>query len=379
MEYRRFGKTELQLPILTYGAMQVGEPKDESVPAETTRRAIEAGINHIETAQGYGTSEERLGRILKDYNRDDLIITTKIPPMPTRDEMWEKIEFSLKRLQMDHVENLDIHGINRFETLELTLQKGGCMQAVREAIDQGVIGHIGFSTHASCEVILAALNTGEFESVNLHYYTLFRRNLPAIHRAMELDMGILIISPSDKGGKLYQPTDRLVELSRPFTPIELNHRWTIAHPAITTLTVGCTYPNEWDDHLRMADRDGPLTAEEAEAVARWEAQYERLGSTYCSVCGDCLPCPESINIPETLRLRNLSLAFDMVEFGKYRYKMFENAGDWFPGNRSDKCTECGDCLPRCPLELEIPKLLFETHDLLWEGKEGKRRWEETTK
>ncbi|MCA9415445.1 MAG: aldo/keto reductase, partial [Candidatus Omnitrophica bacterium] len=64
--------------------------------------------------------------------------------------------------------------------------------------------------------------------------------------------------------------------------------------------------------------------------------------------------------------------------GKYRYKMFENAGDWFPGSRSDKCTECGDCLPRCPLDLEIPSLLFETHNLLWEGVGGKRRWEETT-
>jgi hypothetical protein len=64
----------------------------------------------------------------------------------------------------------------------------------------------------------------------------------------------------------------------------------------------------------------------------------------------------------------------MQEFGEYRYKMFENAGDWFPGKRANNCTECGDCLPRCPLNLEIPKLLFETHDLLWKGEEGKRRW-----
>ncbi|MCB9781497.1 MAG: aldo/keto reductase [Candidatus Omnitrophica bacterium] len=378
MKYRRFGKTELKLPILTYGAMQVGNPEDENVPAEVTRRAIEAGIDHIETAQGYGTSEERLGRILKDFDRDKLTITTKIPPQETRDEMWRKIDFSLERLQMDHVENLDIHGINRFETLELTLRKGGCIQAVHEAIDQGVIGHIGFSTHAPCEVILATLNTGEFESVNLHYYTLFRRNLPAIRRAAELDMGILIISPSDKGGKLYEPTEKLVELSKPYSPIELNHRWTIAHPEITTLTVGCTYPEEWDAHLPMADRDGPLEEEEGQAIKRWEDQYDLLGNTYCSVCGDCLPCPEQINIPETLRLRNLAKAYDMEDFGKYRYKMFENAGDWFPGSRSDKCTECGDCLPRCPLDLEIPSLLFETHNLLWEGVGGKRRWEETT-
>jgi predicted aldo/keto reductase-like oxidoreductase len=374
MRYRRFGKTELRLPLFTFGAMQVPVPEDEERAAETTRRAIQAGINHIETAQGYGTSEERLGRILKGFRREDLTITTKIGPVATRDTMWKRIELSLNRLQMDTVENLDIHGINTFESLDLTMRKGGCMKAVREAIDQGVVGHIGFSGHGPCEVILAAIETGEFESVNLHYYYFFQRNAPAIRRAAELDMGILIISPSDKGGLLYRPPEKLRSLSAPFTPIEINHRWLMAQPEITTLTVGCTYEKEWDDYLFFADRDGPLTSEESAAIGRWDAQYALLGNTYCSVCGDCLPCPEKINIPEMLRLRNLAKAFDMTEYGTYRYKMFENAGDWYPGKRATACTDCGDCLPRCPLHLQIPTLLRETHDLLWEGQEGRRRW-----
>ncbi len=374
MKYRRFGKTELRFPIFTFGAMQVPVPEDENFAAETTRRAIEAGINHIETAQGYGTSEERLGRILKDYRREDFLITTKIGPVSTRDEMWRRIDKSLKRLQMTYIENLDIHGINTFDSLKLTMRKGGCMEAVREAIGQKIVGHIGFSGHGPCEVILAAINTLEFESVNLHYYYFFQRNQPAIKRAAELDMGILIISPSDKGGLLYRPPEKLRNLAAPFTPIEVNHRWLMAQPEVTTLTVGCTYAKEWDDYLFFADRDGPLTEEEAAAVKRWDEQYALLGGTYCSVCGDCLPCPEGINIPEALRLRNLTKAFDMSEYGQYRYKMFENAGDWYPGKRANNCTECGDCLPRCPLHLEIPKLLFETHELLWEGVDGRRRW-----
>ena len=110
----------------------------------------------------------------------------------------------------------------------------------------------------------------------------------------------------------------------------------------------------------------------------------QLGDTYCNFCHACLPCPEDVNIPDILRLRNLTRGFDMVDFGKYRYKMFVQkdpetgertggAGDWFPGASASFCTDCGDCLPRCPLHLSIPALLRDTHDLL-SGEVGKRMW-----
>ena len=88
----------------------------------------------------------------------------------------------------------------------------------------------------------------------------------------------------------------------------------------------------------------------------------------CTLCNECLPCPEKINIPEVLRFRNLLQAYDMEDYGKFRYNMFESEGHWFPGNFASKCTECGDCLPRCPERLEIPKLLFDTHHRLFDRK-----------
>ena len=109
-------------------------------------------------------------------------------------------------------------------------------------------------------------------------------------------------------------------------------------------------------------------------LARLETtQTETLGGDRCHQCYACLPCPEDINIPEVLRLRNLAVAYDMTRFGQYRYGMFENAGHWFPGRKGNRCTDCGDCLPRCPSELDIPHLLRDTHDRL-KGSERRRLW-----
>ncbi|MFM7613588.1 MAG: aldo/keto reductase, partial [Synechococcales cyanobacterium] len=76
---------------------------------------------------------------------------------------------------------------------------------------------------------------------------------------------------------------------------------------------------------------------------------------------------------EVLRLRNLTVAFDMNQYGQYRYQMFEQAGHWFPGRKASACTACGDCLPRCPEHLNIPDLLNDTHQRL-QGQGRRRLW-----
>lgn len=375
MQYRRFGKTEMHLSVFSLGGMRFIPDADNAVA--TITRAIDLGINHIETAKGYGNSEALIGLAIDKglrSMRDQLYITTKIPPTASAQNMRVLIEQSLSRMQVDYIDNFDLHGINTWEHYRLITDPEGCMQAVTEAVTKGLIRHVGFSTHAPLDVLLATIQTDLFSSVNLHYYYFNQRNAPAISLSHAKDMGVFIISPSDKGGMLYTPPPLLAELCKPFTPVYINDRFLLADQRIHTLSLGARHPQELETHQPAWENTAPLSEEERQVIALLDRQFLSLGLDRCSQCFQCLPCPEEINIPEVLRLRNLAVAFDMTDFGKYRYKMFENAGHWFPGRKANKCTDCGDCLPRCPVKLNIPELLRDTHQRLHTGT-GKRLWE----
>lgn len=391
MQYRRFGKTDLMLPLLSLGTMRF----DSTIAAqETISAAFAQGINHLETAPAYGASERYIGQTLaalgvnRGSARAQLVITSKLTPRldltidqtagqttsTVADAINQSINASLERLGISYLDCLAVHGINTRE--HLAWVKTYMLKPLLGAQADGRVRHIGFSTHGDLEVILGAIATQSFSFVNLHYNYFFQRNEPAIAQAHQQDMGVFIISPADKAGLLYTPPERLKALCAPYEPLLLNYRWLLSDPRVTTLSIGPATAAELDWPLQIADRAQSLNEAERAAIERLDlAQVEGLGRDRCAGCHECLPCPEAINIPEVLRLRNLALAYDMQAFGQYRYGMFENAGHWFPGRKANRCTDCGDCLPRCPEQLNIPTLLRDTHQRL-SGKQRRRLWED---
>ncbi len=210
MQYRRFGRTELQMPVFSCGGMRYQYkwqdvpmwrvPRDNQRNLEACiRRSLEVGINHIETARGYGSSEMQLGHVLPSLPHEKLIVQTKIAPEANPKVFRRNFEKSLSYLRLDHVELLGLHGINTAELLDYAIRPGGCLEVARQLQAQGKVRFIGFSTHAPTDIILRAIETDQFDYVNLHWYYIFQNNWPAIEAATQRDMGVFIISPQTKG------------------------------------------------------------------------------------------------------------------------------------------------------------------------------------
>jgi predicted aldo/keto reductase-like oxidoreductase len=379
MEYRRFGKTNKMVSVITLGGMRFKhgweEPRDV-IPQETlvqcrdtVQKALAEGINLIETAHGYGKSETVYGRVLNDelkIRRESYFLMTKGSPK-TAEETRRLVAQQLKALKTDYFDFYAWHGINTPELVAVACSKGGPVEELLKMKEEGIIKHVGFSTHAPLSVILKAIETNLFDFVNLHYYYFFQRNKAAIDLAESKDMGVFIISPNDKGGQLSTAPQKLHDLTAPLHPIHFNARFCLGHSAIHTLSFGLPVTAQFEHLDGIFPSPAPMSADDRLIKQRLDDQL--LPDQYSAFDSSVFENdPSGLNIPEILRFRTLLKCYEMKEFGLYRYNMFQEKGHWFPGNFPTRSNLKKIDLSRCPADFPLVELITETHKALYRPK-----------
>jgi len=334
-------------------------------------RALAVGINHFETARGYGTSEAQLGKALARHPRSAFVLQTKLRPNADPAAFEAQLEESFAVLGVDTIDLLSFHGLNTPSCVELTLGTG-CFEIAERFRRAGRVHHIGFSTHAPTRLLVDIIRTDRFDYVNLHAYYLFQDNLPAIAAARERDMGVFVISPTDKGGRLYAPSEKLRKLTAPLSPLAFNDLWCLANMDVHTLSLGAAVPSDFDAHveaLALLDRAPALLPP---IVERLEGAYaDALGADFARRWAHGLPewteIPGKVNVRRILWLYNLARAYDLLHYAQERYISMSADNHWVPGARAADFNDADitAALPDSPFRAEIPLMLRRAHEMLY--------------
>lgn len=241
---RRLGRTQHQSSVILFGAASLGDVTQD-VADQSIQFALDAGINHFDTAASYGDAELRMGPWMKEI-RKDIFLATKTGDRD-RDSAWRSIERSLERLQVDNVDLIQLHAVTSFEELDLCTGNGGALEAAIQAKEQGLVKHIGITGHGHIapRVHLEALRRYDFDTV-LTPYNFVLYNNPAYRADFDelaaeterKDLGLMNIKTVAKGEWPSQDAQRYATWYEPFDDqayIDRCVAFVLSRPEITGL------------------------------------------------------------------------------------------------------------------------------------------------
>jgi len=372
MLYRPFGNTGIEVSVLGLGAMRLpmtpdGKRVDDEQAAAIINRALDLGINYIDTAPGYcqGDSERAVGQAIKG-RRHQVYLSTKNPVEDASAATWRKyLEQSLRRLEVEYIDFYHMWGINWQRYQERIAVPGGPLDAARRAKEEGLIRHISFSFHDTPEALVRLIETGQFETMLVQYNLLDRRNEPGIALARERGMGVAIMGPVG-GGRLSGRSEVLQQWmggQLKSTP-ELALRFVLANPGVSVALSGMSTVKMVEENAVTASRPEPLSAEERAHIAAMLDETKRLADLYCTGCGYCLPCPNQVNIPVNFEYLIYYQVYGLREPARELYSKLGQPGHWVEGLPASACLECGECEEKCPQHIPIVAQLKEVARIL---------------
>jgi len=290
---------------------------------------VEMGVDLLDTARAYTNSEYRIGLAIQETNRP-VILSSK--SLVRTGEIYEEVKESLRQLKVNKIDIYHLHGVSTFQDYEKVMAPGGAWAGLKRARDEGLIDHIGITSH-NLKLLERAIEDGHFEVIMACYSFLEpdaeQRVFPL---AKAKDIGILAMKPFSGG---------VIEEAGPALRFVLSIADIVPIPGVETLERARENWKIFTEGYSLTERD----------KKRIEAIRKQFDYQFCRRCDYCQPCTEEINIQLALGLKSIikRIGSRAVEEKKWK-DLIEKARN---------CSECGECLKRCPYQLPIPDLIKE--------------------
>jgi predicted aldo/keto reductase-like oxidoreductase len=329
LEKIRLGKTNMFVSRLGFGGIPIQRLGEDDAVA-VIKRCLDLGITFLDTANAYTISEERIGKAIAG-RREEVILATKSTSRK-REGVEKHLNLSLVRLNVKYIDLYQFHGVSDKASLDRVLAPDGPISVVEKARDEGLVKHIGITSH-QIDVAKEAVASGRFETI------MFPFNFVTAEAADELiplarkhDVGFIVMKPLSGG---------MIDNAK------IAFKYLFQFPDILTIA-GIEKIHEIEEIVSILEGPLKITAAEKKQMQKLK---DELGTKFCHRCDYCQPCSEGIMISTVMMYPSLARRLPPESlFSSYWGQVVEKAAD---------CTECGECEERCPYHLPIRELLAE--------------------
>ncbi len=377
MQYRRFGPLDWEVSALGFGAMRLpvidNTPSriDEPEAIRMIRHAIDQGVNYVDTAYPYhgGMSEPLVGRALGDGYREKVRLASKSPAwlIQKPEDFHRYLDEQLERLKTDHIDFYMLHAMNKRRWPPL--RDMGITGEGEKAIADGRIGCFGFSFHDDLETYKGIVDDYDgwtFSQIQYNFMdTDYQAGTEGLRYAADKGLALVIMEPIRGGQLARRPPESVAKLwesaSTGRSPVDWALQWVWDQPEVSVVLSGMTTMDQVHENLASADRSGigSLSDDDLSIIAQAAKAYNDASPVPCTNCKYCIPCPNGVDIPGVFRIFN-----DVTLYGDedrprmlYQIRLTEE-------ERGDKCIACGECLEKCPQEIQIPEWMERAHEML---------------
>jgi predicted aldo/keto reductase-like oxidoreductase len=368
VEYRPFADTGLMVSRLGLGCMRL--PADEAEAVALVRHGINHGINYLDTAYVYGSSEAVLGKALKEGYREKVVLASKSPLWQIKSpaDLEACLDRQLRRLKTDY---LDVYLLHNLYTNNLTRAKlFDAFGFLDDMIQKGKIRCKGFSIHNTFAAFKDIVEDYYWDMAQIQLNILdedHQVGLQGLALGAALGLAMVVMEPL-RGGVLIANAPLAVKELVAAHPekrslVEWCLRWLYDKPEVTVVLSGASTLAQLQENLEVFSNSAPdvLSDADREFFEQLKAAYRSVYQVGCSGCGYCMPCPQRVDIPQVFKTYNHYLLAE----GKSRVdQMYYQRSLLAGGQGADRCTACGACALRCPQALAVPTLLKDAHQKL---------------